>query len=65
MTRPILKDKNGNEIKVGNQVLFKGDTYDVDVNPFNSRVVIDNESGQEYLEFVHLECEVITPSLNK
>lgn len=60
MKRPRTLDKNGKEINVGNKVIFEGDLYDVDVNPFNSRVVIDNEYGQEYLEFIHSECELVT-----
>ncbi|MEK4824570.1 hypothetical protein NSS71_08425 [Niallia sp. FSL W8-0951] len=55
-----LKDKHGIEINVGNKVLFKGNLYDIDVNPFNSRLVIDNDCGQEYLEYVHSECEVVS-----
>lgn len=60
MRRPVLLDKNGVEVNVGNKVIFKGDLYDVGVNQFNSRVIIENELGEEYLEFVHTECEVVT-----
>ena len=59
LQRPTLLDKNGKQIYVGSQVLYKGEKFDVDVNPFNSRVVIDNDNGQEYLAYIHLDCEVI------
>ena len=59
MSKVNYKDINGKEIEVGNQVLLEGDVYDIIVNPFNSKVVVDNECGQENLENVHTKCQVI------
>ena len=55
----VFNDINGIRILAGSKVLFEGAIYGVDGNPFNSRMVIDNEAGQEYLEKVHRECQVI------
>lgn len=60
MERTIINDKNGTAIHVGNQVLFKDELYNVEVNSFNGRLVIDNECGQEYLIDVHTECELVS-----
>ena len=57
----MIKDKNGVEIKEGDEVIYKGDYYEVIKNDFNGRLAIDNDYGQCFLENIAIkECEVIT-----
>lgn len=58
MNGTVYNDKNGKEICVGNTVMFKGDEYEVNINPFNQLPVIDNDCGQCNLSEVHSECEI-------
>ena len=60
MNNTGFKDVNGVDIKLGDRVLYKGETFDVEVNPFAERVVIDNDYGQCWLVDVYKECEVVT-----
>lgn len=53
------RDKNGKEIFEGNTVLYKGDEYEVIINIFNGKFVLDNDMGQIGLEDVYFNCEVI------
>lgn len=53
------KDINGWDIKLSDRVEYRGDIYDVYVNPFTHRVVLDNEQGQIPLAEAHMECEVV------
>ena len=54
-----LKDKNGNDILIGNEVLLDGYRFDVIINDFSKEIVVDGETGQELLSKVHSLCEVI------
>lgn len=54
-----FKDKNGNEILIGDTVRFEGEIYDVEINPFNQKIVIDNDMGQGWLEEIHSLCEIV------
>lgn len=54
-----FKDINGVDIKLGDTVLYKGEFFEVEVNPFAERVVIDNDYGQCWLADAYEECEVI------
>lgn len=55
----VYKDKNGNEVNVGDTVLLDGNVYEVIINSHNQDVVIDSELGQTSLESVQSQCEVI------
>ena len=55
-----MKDKNGKEIFLGDEVLIEGYKFDVIVNDFSKRIVIDGETGQLPLIEVHTKCEVIS-----
>ena len=59
MNETGLKDKYGLEIRLGDEVLLEGLRFDVIVNDFSKRIVIDGETGQAPLIDVHEKCEVI------
>jgi energy-converting hydrogenase A subunit M len=53
------KDKEGKLIRIGDFVEYKDEIYNVYENPFNKRVVLDNDYGQCWLSDVHNDCKVI------
>ena len=59
MNTTSYKDKNGNVISIGDEVMLNGFKYEVTINPFNQRIVIDGDVGQENLLMVHEQCELI------
>jgi hypothetical protein len=56
MIRTFLKDINDEEIFVGDTLIYKGEEYEVVLNPFNLRFAIDNELGQTWLSDVNDSC---------
>jgi hypothetical protein len=52
-------DAEGNMIYTNTQVQFEGEVFDVDLNPFNNRYVIDNDNGIARLSDVHDRCTVV------
>lgn len=52
----MYPDKNGFSIEEGDIVRYANGFYDVEVNVFTGKLVIDNEEGQVNLEDVHNEC---------
>jgi hypothetical protein len=54
-----MKDKNGREILLGDVVMLDGFEFDVTVNDFTQRIVIDGDSGQSPLIEIHSRCEVV------
>lgn len=43
-------DKNGNQLEIGYHVIYKGDTFEIVLNPFNNKVILDNPSGTVNIE---------------
>lgn len=54
-----FKDKNGRDIFTCNNVLLEGNIYEVTVNDFTKKIVVDGDCGQEELYNVFHKCEVI------
>ncbi len=59
MNNTGFKDKNGKDILLGDRVLIDGEEYDVIINDFNQRIVVDSELGQGYLADIYMKCEVL------
>ncbi|MCA1021546.1 hypothetical protein [Halobacillus litoralis] len=60
MGKTGLKDKFGKEILLGDEVKLDGKHFEVVINDFNKRIVIDGDTGQEALIKVYKNCEVVS-----
>jgi DNA phosphorothioation-dependent restriction protein DptG len=54
-----MKDRDGTEILLGDIVAIGDLEFEVIINDFSHRIVVDGETGQQPLIEVHEQCVVI------
>ncbi|UUV46603.1 hypothetical protein [Bacillus phage vB_BanS-Thrax3] len=55
-----FRDIKGKMIQICDEVLIENLTFEVIVNPFTQKVVVDGDTGQEVLVNVFHKCEIVS-----